>query len=139
MPLLHISLTSRREQIRIDSELVAQHLTLIKASATYLHLANNQIGGLKVRLPFISPIDHISSDNLRAVSIPMNFGESGAAGSVMTQMVDLGFQFATEHLPKSFIVEIDNLDGSPATFGSSNGNLKRVDLFFNYETISRHL
>jgi hypothetical protein len=142
MPLLHIGITDNQQDKFIDSELVAQNLTLIKASCTYLNLQANNIQAVAVDLPFISPIDYISSDSSRHIILPFNLGENGTAGTTMTNSIDCNFHFDVEHIPKTFRTGCFTLssgsDGfTSATFGNSNGNLKRVDLFFHYESIHR--
>ena len=75
MPLLHIELKGNNEDKQLDSELVAQHLTLIKATCTYRHLKTNTLEAIAVDLPFISPLDYISSDSSRHIVLPFNFGQ----------------------------------------------------------------
>lgn len=143
MPLLHIGLKANTEDKRIDSELVAQNLTLIKASCTYKHNASNTLQAIAIDLPFISPLDYISSDSSRHIVLPFNFGEHhGNNGITCTQSLDCNFQFDVEHIPKTFQCKCFSLNtGSDSfdvsTFGTGNGELLRVDLFFHYETIHR--
>lgn len=143
MPLLHIGIKSGNENKRIDSELVAQNLTLIKASCTYKYITTNTLQAIAIDLPFISPLDYISTDSSRHIVLPFNFGEKGEGnGITMTQTTDCNFQFDVEHIPKTFECKCFSLTtGSDtfdeSTFGTANGNLLRVDLFFHYETIHR--
>tara|TARA_R110002153_G_scaffold140_2_gene870 strand:+ start:952 stop:1389 length:438 start_codon:yes stop_codon:yes gene_type:complete len=143
MPLLHIAIKANNENKRIDSELVAQNLTLIKASCTYKHLSTNILQAIAIDLPFISPLDYISSDSSRHIVLPFNFGDDApSSGITCTQSLDCNFQFDVEHIPKTFECKCFSLTtGSDtfdeSTFGTANGNLLRVDLFFHYETIHR--
>lgn len=142
MPLLHIGLTENRSDVKIDSELVAQNLTLIRASCTYKHTTANVLEAIAVDLPFISPLDYISNDSSRHIILPFNFGEHGAGGDTKTQSILCNFQFDIEHIPKTFSVNCFSIktgtDGFvDSTFSSANGAIQRVDLYFHYETIHR--
>lgn len=146
MPLLHLAITEPNQPVKIDSELVAQNLTLIKASCSFKHKGNsNTTEGVAVDLPFISPIDYISSDSSRHVVLPFNFGAYGNSGSTSTEEIDCNFRFNTEHIPKTFNVKsyVINTGASQtfteAEYGNNNGDLHRIDLYFSYETIHRLL
>jgi len=144
MPLLHIELKGNSEDKQLDSELVAQHLTLIKATCTYRHLKTNTLEAIAVDLPFISPLDYISSDSSRHIVLPFNFGQKAEDnGVICTANLDCNFHFVVEHIPKTFKTKCFSLNSTTDGFiestfgGSANGNILRVDLFFQYETIHR--
>jgi len=140
MPVLHLVIENARQNITLPSDLTAQDLTLVESSFTILH-QTVATSGVKIELPFISPLDYVSSQDSRYLVFARNFNDGvHTVGDQVVLDQRHNLHFSTEHIPNTFTVRTKNiLNNEDAPFASVGGQIVRIDLFFHYNHLERHI
>ena len=141
MPVLHLAIENARQTINLPSDLTAQDLTLVESAITFYHDTAGGHTGVKIELPFISPLDYVSSQDSRYIYFNRNLNDGiHTAGDAVVLNHRHNLHFATEHIPNTFTVRTKNiLNNENATFGFTAGDILRIDLFFHYNHLERHI
>jgi hypothetical protein len=141
MPVLHLVIKNSRQNISIPTDLTAQDLTLVESSITLRHHQTVSSAGVKIEMPFISPLDFVSSEDSRFLVLPRNFNDGVHTNGDLVCLIERhNLHFATEHIPSNFTIRTKNInDNSEPSFGTTNGDIDRIDLYFHYNHLERHL
>ena len=137
MGILHLRLDSNKTKINLSKEIHAQDLTFIRSIVVKnVVTSGNYDGAIMVNLNKVfSGFEIISSTNLNSLMIPIN-STINTTGVLSTDTVDFNQDLESEYIRQEFYVDVFNYDGvTRADFGSSDGQIKSVDLFFQLSEI----
>ena len=132
MPILHLRINEANQNIVISKELKAQQLTLVRATITKDTTAGAvNAGALFFEMEFFSGFEYISNLNDNYLVSPIDDSQA-------FQTYQLSQSFFSEDVKTAFNVKIRKYDGtnySPVLFGSGNGHIKIIDLFFQVSSL----
>ena len=133
MPILHLRLTEANQNIVISKELKAQQLTLVRATITKDTAAGaTNDGALFYQLDFFSGFEYISNLNDNYLMSPID-------DTLAFQTYQLSQSFFSEDVKNAFNVKVRKYNGtnySDVLFGSGNGHIKTIDLFFQVSSLT---
>ena len=136
MPILHISLTKQHQKIDLDTDINAQMLTLKKCCITTSAVNSSRLlkGGVGLEFPFLTGAETLSSVFHNAVVVPFD-----ELNSEKYAEIRFDSDLQSEHIPRSFIVNVRNFENKLIKFDSTglgevNSKIEQIDLFFEYKT-----
>ena len=134
MPVLHFRIKNAKENIKLSRSLHAQNFTLRRAVVVKDASIHNPVdtpynGGMCVEVSFFTGFEVLSNMNSNDILIPFDSSK---------EMNDPRFtlNFSSEEISASFSVSVSTYDkGFECPFGEGAGEIKFVDLFFEFSEL----
>ena len=130
MPILHMRLDKATTVVELPIDLTAQKMVLRKATILKDTTASQSLGGsVMIDIPWINSFEMVSNITSKHLVIPLD--ETSKYNDTRFNLNLNG-----EHVNRRFTVQSFKSDGiTPAVFGTgNNGDIKSIDLFFEYQT-----
>ena len=134
MVLLHLRLTEQEQQLDIPHDIKAQVVVLRKIVVQKDTSAGNLLGGgicLDLNA-MTNSFEIMTSEHNGYLTVPL------LDGSALTNH-EFHIKFSAEQIKSQFRMKTFKYDGvEKAVFGSGNGHIDSIDIYFEYETNDHH-
>ena len=147
MPVLHLRIKEANENINLSRSLHAQSFVFKRAvvvmnPSTQPNQIQNLDGGVTIQLSFFTGFEllsNLSSNNIYLPFSPPKIDSNVTPNTGNYDVYDIRYdlQFDAEDVKNSFNAKVFHYDSGKdkPTFGSAAGNIKYIDLYFEFDNL----
>jgi len=147
MPVLHLRITKENDNINLSRSLHAQSFVFKRAVVVMnpsptAGTIQNLDGGVTIQLSFFTGFEllsNLSANNIYLPFSPPKIDSNVTPNTGNFDIFDIRYdlQFDAEDVKNSFNAKVFHYDSGSEqpTFGSSAGNIKYIDLYFEFDNL----